>query len=154
MSGSVVDFRFSGLAEIRQEFLKLSTKEAKKLARRAVTKAARPVRTAAKSEAPTRSGWMQRGIDSVVRTYSRSGAVWAGVGIRSGLKPNPRLYAHLVHAGTTHRRTKRGYYRGRVAPNPFLERAYVQSRSIAARIMYEEFAKLTQPGGGGGGGGA
>jgi HK97 gp10 family phage protein len=147
VSGSVVDFKYHGLAEIRQAFDRLSTKEAKKLARRAVTKAARPVRTAARASAPVRSGWMKRGVDSVVRTYPRRGAVWAGVGIRSGLKPNPRLYAHLVHSGTTHRRTKRGYYRGQVIPNPFLERAYIETRSIAARIMFEEFARLTQPGG-------
>lgn len=98
-----------------------------------------------KRDAPKRTGGLQSSFK--VRTSKKTKRPRAYLLTR---KP----HAHLIERGTAERYTKKGYYRGRVLPNPFFSDAINNNRSgirnsmthiaiIRANGVIERFARGT-----------
>lgn len=83
----------------------------KRVLARAVRKRAKPFVTQMRARVRKRFGQLRKSIGMKVRTYKRSGTVFAAIGVRSGFADNfilpggrrafinPRNYAHLLEFG-------------------------------------------------------
>jgi HK97 gp10 family phage protein len=89
-----------------------TSKIEKRVASAAVRAASRPVVNAARAAVPRDTGQLRKSIGVKVKRYK--GAVWAGIGPRSGFKitasdgrpRNPTQYAHLIERGTRKQRAR------------------------------------------------
>ncbi len=116
----------------------------------AMTKAARIVAAAARSNAPVRSGLLKKSIKVKVSTKAKRNEVSARIGPsnktvgsdpKTGKPTRPAKYAHLVEFGTA----SRGVYghKGKTVtpgnpPQPFLRPAYESTRAKATQIYGAE----------------
>jgi HK97 gp10 family phage protein len=138
-----IDVEVAGL--IKQVGL-MDTKLRRKILRKAVTNAARPMIKAAKSNLAklARTGLLSLSIGNKVKVYPRTITAVAIVGARYGFKSkkytaiksgltgktrraDPIRYAHLVERGTKHSRAF-----------PFLRPAYAATKQDAMRIIKQE----------------
>ncbi len=63
-----------------------------------------------------------------------------GRGLDGGKSRTAAPHGHLVTLGTSERYTKRGAYRGRMAPNDFVNRGFYASQQQAARTLIDKVA--------------
>ena len=109
MMAKPISMKLSGVQDIKRKLKKLGDRTQRKVVRNATSAAATVIVKEARRLAPKRSGLLKKSIIRVVRTYKRSGIIWAGVGIdknaqgtADGRKARPVNYAHLVEFGTSH----------------------------------------------------
>lgn len=89
----------------RTEFVlhTLRTRVQRKVLRKSVNAGATPIVKAARKGAPRRRGHLRQAMFKKVKTYARSGSVFAFVGARDRRMTdgaNPSKYLHLVEGGT------------------------------------------------------
>ena len=89
-----------------------------------------------KRKAPKRTGGLQSSFE-VKRTSRRRNDPRISLLTR---KP----YAHLIEGGTADRQTKKGYYRGRLLPNPFFSDAIRENRTGINQAMLRTGLRRTK----------
>lgn len=141
-----IDIKIKGDKELIAALNELPIAIQRKILRKAMGKAAKPIIRLARSKAPKKSGTLKKSIGHKVRTYKGSGTTLAVIGARSGVfgayrgssRPVVPFYtSHLVERGhrivvggkitKEGRRTQTdhtGKVVGEVAPRPFLKPAY------------------------------
>lgn len=123
-----VDISVLGERELERKLAKLTAGVQRKIVRRALRDAAKPIRDAAKSRAPVKSGRLRRNIK--VRSMRRS-RVRLGVLVRTGTRDemgipsdSPWYYPAIIEYGYEN-----------VPANPFLRGALDSNRQKALRII-------------------
>lgn len=97
MADSVANIKLTGDKEIIARLKALPAKVQKKVLRPAVTAASRPVRIAAKRNAPVGQGFLKKAIDLKVKTYRRN--VLGMIGPRSDMTfPTKNLWGKPINA--------------------------------------------------------
>lgn len=151
-----------GLARLERDLLKLGDKMAKKVTRKAMTKARKVVVSDAKSRVPIRHGELKKSLGAKRITRSRSQTLTDIIGARSrpstvnGKRVNPAFYAHLVEFGTKpHRITAKGGGLLNISgigprpsvehpgakPQPFMRPGWRAKRRQALRTFETEYRK-------------
>lgn len=99
----MVTFRIHGVKELQRKLTRLKSSVQKKVTRSAVSAAIRPVRMAAKSQAPKETGQLKKALTVKVKTY-KSGNVFGMVSVKNekdaATGRRPSKYLHLVALGT------------------------------------------------------
>lgn len=133
MPSAGLDISVLGSTELERQFKKLASSEQRKVARRALRKAARPIQAAAKSLAPKDLGNMARTIK--IRAVRRS-RKHVGVIVRTGTRDdlgisddNKWYYPAHVELGTQH-----------LPARPFMRPALDHNRDRSIAILRREIA--------------
>lgn len=103
--------RMSGEKKLNRKLSRLKEAVKRRVLRKAVTAASKPVLKAAKTKAPKQTGLLRKSLGRRTKTYRKSGVAVAVVGPREGFSKevvvngksefrNPVKYAHLVELGT------------------------------------------------------
>lgn len=99
----MITFSVHGDEQLRVNLVKLKVAVQRKITRKAVTAAMRPLRMTAKKFAPKDTGQMRKQLVSKIKTY-KSGNVFGIVGVKnekdSATGRRPSKYLHLVMGGT------------------------------------------------------
>lgn len=144
--------RVTGLAEVQAKFADLETKVARKILRQGLRAGAKVVQTAARAEAPRRTGLMAANI-KIRGSRGRNGSVAFRVGgsakdFKGKAKEQRPFYMDFVEGGHFAGPRKLGDKRKFVPGNHFLTRAYEASREAAVaavaatwKTLIEEAAK-------------
>jgi HK97 gp10 family phage protein len=148
---TVVRMSVKGARELRATFDRLPRAVGTSVLTQAAVKGARPIRDAARANAPARTGLLKRAIDARVIERTPT-SVEVAVSWRKGRRSRTAaFYGLFVHQGTKQRTrkgrasrasgrqrtgafTRSGGRTGRVSrPNPFLVRAFDSHKDSAAR---------------------
>lgn len=129
----MIEFSVHGEAQLAANLLKLKVAVQKKITRKAVTAAMRPLRMTAKKFAPKDTGQLRKQLVSKVKTY-KSGNVFGIVGVKNekdeATGRRPSKYLHLVLGGTKAHEIRPRRKRVLVGTNLFAKGNAVQ------RVMY------------------
>jgi len=130
-------FQIEGLKELEQKLIDLGRKDAQKVMKRALRKAAGPVAAAAKSLAPVRTGALQRSI-KIRAGKSGKGRVSIIVGTAKKWFTGAFFYAAFQefthYIGSRKLGNKRHVYQGL----HFMERAFDSTKGQALAIAEQE----------------
>ena len=126
-----------GFRDLEKSLLRLEKKAARKLLRKAVTRAAAIPRKDARSRAPAETGTLKKSLGVIYRTYKRAGGGTrtAIIGPRTGFGQSvvvggksqwrdPVKYAHLVEYGTAPHVLASGRQHPGTSPRPFMRPAF------------------------------
>ena len=119
----LVQMRIEGLEELRDKLLKLKRVTGRKVVRKALNEASKPILRTAKAKVPVDTGLLRKSLGRKQKSY-RGGRSVVIIGPRTGFKRevtvagkkqvrNPAKYSHLVEFGTR-----------RTAAKPFLRPAF------------------------------
>lgn len=143
--------KIDGLSDVMKSLEGLKASVGRRILRKAITDATRPILKDAKSKCPRETGLLRKSLGRKTKVYRKSGVVVGIVGPRTGFKQmvtikdrrtgktvevlrNPTKYAHLVEYGTL-----------KAAAKPFLRPAWTGNKSRAAELIAtrvrEEIAK-------------
>ena len=157
-----IDVIVTGTDELKRRTEKVSKRRMSAIVRNAVTYAATPISQVAKRLVPVDTRQLKKAISKKTRSYPNGTAVSvvgiAKEGFKAMLKSrrenrtvlrNPIKYAHLVEkghqiaiGGKLSRKTRKGSGRsgGTVAPRPFMEPAYQQTKDQVIRRLQEKMS--------------
>lgn len=122
-----------GIDEFVKNLDKIESKVQRKILRKAGKEAMTPVLEEAKRRVPVRyTGNLKKSL--WLKLSTSRGRVHATV---SPARPQG-AHGHLIELGTRVRRTKKGAYRGKVYPRPFLRPAYDLHKNRALDIFGRE----------------
>jgi HK97 gp10 family phage protein len=129
----------TGDDELNKKLKLLAGKDAKKVVRKSLRPALKPVLQEARGAAPTKSGQLKKNIKikSIARSRTYIGArVTSGLGKAKSGNENSGVayYGSFLEYGTKPRTTKSGANRGKVKPIRFMLRAAEKKREHALRI--------------------
>lgn len=127
--------KMSGEKALNRKLSRLKEAVNRRVLRKAVTAASKPVLKEAKAKAPKETGLLKKSLGRRTKTYRNSGTAVAVVGPREGFKKevtvngktevrNPVKYAHLVEYGTI-----------QTAAHPFLRSAWEGTKAVARSAM-------------------
>lgn len=157
-----VNLKVEGYQQAKQILEQLPDTVQKRMFVVALRKAAKPLIQSAKEKIPKKTGMLARSIRAVraksYRRYETSLLILPVFSIYKKSEKENSFYARFVHFGTNERKTKKsvvtvmggkyvnlGLYRGRVTPNPFLERAYNEKKQVMIDSFGDEMASaITQ----------
>lgn len=135
----------TGDKELNKRLAMLSGKEAKKVVRKSLRPALKPVLQEARGNAPTKTGFLKKNIKikSIARSRTYIGArVTSGLGKAKSGNDNSgdAFYGSFLEYGTKPRRTESGANRGIVKPFKYMKKAADKKREQALRIYREGIA--------------
>lgn len=148
MAKDAFTFKLVGFAELMDALEQLPTESMKKsVVRRALTKAAEPIRDAAKQNAQVLPFESQKIADSITIGQLKKSQRPRGPKDRTTVTryvgPSHPL-GHLFEFGTGRRYTKSGAYRGYIPAMPFLRTAWDANKTVAMNRLKEELWKSIQ----------
>lgn len=112
-----------------------------KVQQKAHEQAAKPLVKRAQQLAPIHEGDLSESIGTVKPSLKKANEVGeVRVGPRRR-RPYKGFHGHLIEFGTKPRKNKKGANRGSVTPNPFMEPAFNQTRSVVLREIQVETGK-------------
>lgn len=137
----VTMFKIQGHRQVIANLSTLENRVRKKILRKVVRKAQKPMIADARQRCPKKTGQLRKSLGTIVKTYGSN--VIAVGGPRGGFRieidgqaVDPVHYAHLVEMG--HRGG--GFSKVAVPPHPFLGPAFEANKEKAQRMAMEEIA--------------
>lgn len=135
----------TGVERLDKALAELEPKAAKKIETKALREAARPVLAAAKDEAPTESGKLQREIK--IRGMKRSRRNHGTVGVRvvtgEEFYRGEVFYGAFINFGRK-TGTRHSEVRRKVDPDPFMNRAYEKNKTTVPAIFADSVARIIE----------
>ena len=134
-------FKVQGHRQIIANLSTLENRVRKKILRKVVRKAQKPMIADARQRCPKKTGQLRKSLGTIVKTYGPNviavGGPRGGFRIEIDGKPiDPVHYAHLVEGG--HRAS--GFSSVTVPPHPFLGPAFEANKDKSQRMAMEEIS--------------